>query len=224
MSFPFLPRASVVLGLLTLSACGSSPTPPTPKGEVVQVTDSEYGVNFEYTTSRDFSYALAALPGYTHSAAEVHLLTLVNEERVKGGVCPVRGGGQRTYGPARPLLFEGHLHRAASDYARELAESGSTVLAHRSALTGLVPSQRVVGAGYHPLPPKGAALEFNESLAAEWLKSDPAGVVAAWKASPEHCAALYEPMPSFSHGAVARVETRVQGQAVTYWVLNTAGY
>lgn len=224
MSFPFLPRASVVLGLLTLSACGSSPTPPTPKGEVVQVTDSEYGVNFEYTTSRDFSYALAALPGYTHSAAEVHLLTLVNEERVKGGVCPVRGGGQRTYGPARPLLFEGHLHRAASDYARELAESGSTVLAHRSALTGLVPSQRVVGAGYHPLPPKGAALEFNESLAAEWLKSDPAGVVAAWKASPEHCGALYEPMLSFSHGAVARVETQVHGQPVSYWVLNTAGY
>ena len=225
MISPVCPRVSwAALALLTLSACGSSTPTPAPEAYTVQVRDGQYGIDFAYTTSREFSYAGAALPGYTESLAEAQMLTLVNEERGRGGTCPVRGGGQRTYGPARPLEFEGHLHRAATDYARELAASGSLTLTHRSALTGLVPSQRVVNAAYRPLPPNGAALAFDESLAAELLRSDPAGVVAAWKTSPEHCAALYEPMLKFGHGAVGRVEVRVGGQAMTYWVLNTAGY
>lgn len=220
--------AGAGLAACVLSACGGGPAPsaggPASAGgeRTVEVTDPAYGVTFSYVT-RQFEYVLAPLPGFAQSSAEAQALELVNAERARGGVCPLRDGTWRRYQPAAPLTFEGHLHRAATEYARELAASGRTDLPHRSVLTGQIPAQRMVAAGYRPLPPNGAALLFQESLAVEVGVFSPADIIAAWKASPDHCAALYEPLNVASHGAVARAETQLGGRPAAFWVLNTAG-
>ncbi|UBV42007.1 CAP domain-containing protein [Deinococcus taeanensis] len=178
----------------------------------VQVTDAQYGVQFSYTTTVAFKPERAPLPDFTQSAAEKQMLTVINAERARGGTC-----NGVPYPPAQPLLFEAHLQKAATLYARELAASGALSLEHRSAKDGRVPSQRMVDAGYRPVPPAGAAWLFEESLAAGLGFTDPAEVVAAWKQSPKHCRALFE---NIQDGAVARAD----GAAGTFWVLNISGW
>lgn len=221
------PLLTLLTGLL--AACSGAPTTPgagTGGLEVtVTVTDPAYGVHFDYVTSASFEYALTPLSGFTPSAAEQALLAAVNAERTRGGTCPVTGGGTRSFAPTAPLNFEGHLYKSASLYARELAAAGRVdSLPHRSRLDNSVPSQRMVTAGYRPVPPAGVQWVFEESLAAGTNLTDPAEIVGMWKGSPGHCAALYEPMPARSHGAVARADGNVAGQATMYYVLNIGGW
>lgn len=211
-------RAWWVVGLVSavLVGCGGGGA-PDPEAETVgpvtvTVKDKFYGVDFSYTTSASFRPLRSPLPGFEPSVAETAMLAAINVERARGGSC----GGAR-FPVARPLVFEGHLMKAARGYAQELADSGRMEVPHRSVRDGRVPSQRMVDAGYRPVPPANVEWVFEESLAAGEGFTDPAEVIAAWKDSPSHCRALFE---NIGNGAVARVD----GAAGTYWVLNISGW
>ncbi|GGS33737.1 CAP domain-containing protein [Deinococcus knuensis] len=178
----------------------------------VTVTDTAYGVTFEYKTPKSFAVSRSALTDFPQSQAEREMLEAINAERARGGVCPTG-----VFPAAAPLKFEGHLHKAATLYGRELAASGRLELPHRSRVDNRVPSQRMVDAGYRPVPPNGIEWVFGESLAAGMDLTSPAEVIAAWKGSPPHCAALFEKVLD---GTAAQVT----GAAGTYWVLNIAGW
>lgn len=197
-----------LLSLSLLAACnGPGSTPVT--GATVYVTDPDFGDTFKYQAPDSFTYALSPLTGDSVSAPETAMLTAINEERARGGTC-----ADGTSFPARPALkFEGHLYRSAQGYAQVLAASGSSALPHKSGNS--TPVRRMVAAGFVPTPPDGAVLRFEESLAMGM--TDPGDIIAAWKTSSRHCAALYSNVP---YGGVARSD----GQLGAYWVLNTAGW
>ncbi|GAQ22653.1 hypothetical protein DEIGR_102680 [Deinococcus grandis] len=211
-------RAWWVVGLVSavLVGCGGGGAPDAERVEdgpvTVMVEDGFYGVNFSYTTSASFTPLRAPLPGFAQSQAEREMLAAINAERARGGVCP-----SGVFPAAAQLKFEGHLHKAATQYGQELAASGRLELPHRSRVDNRVPSQRMVDAGYRPVPPANVKWVFEESLAAGEGFTDPAEVIAAWKGSPSHCRALFE---NIGNGAVARVD----GAAGTFWVLNIAGW
>lgn len=216
-------RWLLLAAALPLSSCGEQDTTPPPT-HTVEVTDTQYSVIVTYTTSEKFAYATASLPDFPESSTEREMLNLVNQERLRGGMCPLRDGGWRRYGPTSALVFEGHLHKAATLYIREIARRGTFDLSHRSALNQSVPAQRVVAAGFKPLPPNKTKMVFLESLAAQKNEFVAADVIEAWKGSPEHCAALFEPLFQRGYGAVAREGVKVGQDTLTYWALNTAGY
>ncbi|MCD0167068.1 CAP domain-containing protein [Deinococcus sp. 12RED42] len=205
---------------VALVACDPGPSAPSDgnggnAGDelvTVTVTDASYNVTFDYKTTKSFSVSRSALPGFPQSQAEREMLEAINAERARGGVCP-----SGVFPAAAPLKFEGHLHKAATLYGRELAASGRLDLPHRSQVDNRVPSQRMVDAGYRPVPPNGIEWVFGESLAAGMDLTSPAEVIAAWKGSPSHCAALFEKVLD---GTAAQVT----GAAGTYWVLNIAGW
>ena len=210
-------RAWWVVGLVSavLVGCGGggAPDPESESaGVTVEVSDHQYGVKFSYTTSASFTPIRSPLPGFAQSVAETAMLAAINVERARGGVCPTG-----VFPAAAQLKFEGHLHKAATQYGQELAASGRLELPHHSRVDNRVPSQRMVDAGYRPVPPNGIEWVFGESLAAGEGFTDPAEVIAAWKDSPSHCRALFE---NIGNGAVARVD----GAAGTFWVLNIAGW
>lgn len=213
-------RSLTLLCLIALTACGGGHAPeanPGPEtGLEVQVVDADNADTFSYASPAGFAPALSPLAGYPRSGAEAELLAAVNAERARGGSCPQEGGGRQTFGAVRPLSFEGHLHQSATVYGRQLAASGTLALAHRGP-DGSTPARRMVAAGYVPAPPHGTALLFAESLAAGPGLTRSAEVLAAWKNSPSHCAALFSPV---GHGSAARVD----GAAGSYWVLNIAGW
>ena len=205
---------------VALVACGPGPSAPSDgKGGnasdelvTVTVTDASYGVTFTYNTPKSFAVSRSALPDFGQSQAEREMLAAINAERARGGVCP-----SGAFPAAAPLQFEGNLHKAATLYGRELAASGKLELPHRSRVDNRVPSQRMVDAGYRPVPPNGIQWVFGESLAAGMNLTNPAEVITAWKGSTSHCAALFEKVLD---GTAAQVT----GSAGTYWVLNIAGW
>ncbi|MFC3601679.1 CAP domain-containing protein [Deinococcus soli (ex Cha et al. 2016)] len=201
-----------VVGALVLVGCGGGGTPPEENQVRVQVVDGNYGVTFEYLTVPTFTPLRTALAEFPQSVAEGAMLAAINAERARGGVCPTG-----SFPAARPLQFEAHLHRAATLYGRELVTAGKMELPHRSRVDNRVPSQRMVDAGYRPVPPSRVQWVFGESLAAGTDLTSPAEVIAAWKDSPSHCRALFE---NIGNGAVARVD----GAAGKFWVLNIAGW
>ncbi|MPY67511.1 hypothetical protein F8S09_12585 [Deinococcus sp. SDU3-2] len=199
---------ALLLSLL-LAACGGPTPAPGAGGVTVTVSDSDYADTFSYQGSADFRPALVPVAGFPQSGAEKAMLDAVNAERRRGGTCP----DGRTFPARAALTFEGHLHEAATRYAVVLAGRGTLELPHK--LGTSTPARRMVEAGFKPAPPAGMTLRFEESLAAGM--TDPAEVIAAWKGSVSHCAALYSPVP---HGSVARAD----GAGRAYWVLNTAGW
>ncbi|GGR98250.1 CAP domain-containing protein [Deinococcus sedimenti] len=203
---------AAMVWMSVLVGCSPSEVPSGPDLVKVTVTDAQYGVTFDYQASPAFAPLRVPLADFPQSVAERDMLAAVNAERARGGVCP---GG--SFAPVGALQFEGHLHRAATLYGRELAASGGLTLPHRSAVDGRVPSQRMVDAGYRPVPPRGGQWVFGESLAGGAGLTAPAEVIAAWKGSSSHCAALFG---AVSDASVARVD----GAAGPYWVLNTAGW
>ncbi|WP_104989688.1 CAP domain-containing protein [Deinococcus sp. NW-56] len=192
---------------LLLAACDGGT--PAPTQVTVEVSDPDFGDTFSYQTTTDFRPALSPQSGYPQSAAEAAMLNAVNAERSRGGTCP----DGRTFPARSALTFEGHLHESADRYAGVLAGRGTLELPHRIGTS--TPARRMVEAGFKPAPPTGTVLRFEESLAAGM--TDPAEVIAAWKGSVSHCAALYSPVP---YGSVARAD----GAGLAYWVLNTAGW
>ncbi|SMB95502.1 CAP domain-containing protein [Deinococcus hopiensis] len=204
-----LPALLLSLGLLASCGNTSSGSAPLDGFSTVYVTDPDFGDTFEYRSPDSFTYAPGPLAGDSVSTAETAMFTAINAERLRGGTC---SDGQ-SFPPVPALQFEGHLHKSASGYAGVLAVSGSAALPHKTGDS--TPVRRMIAAGFVPAPPNRAVLRFEESLAMGM--TDPAAVIAAWKTSSRHCAALFS---TVSHGAVARAD----GQLGAYWVLNTAGW
>jgi len=205
-------RLSVALAALCalLIACGPDPVPPPPPGVQVNVTDPDNGNNFSYY-SDNFVPARLPLASAPQSAAEVQMLAAINAERARGGVCPTASGGTVTFPARDPFVFEGHLHAAATGHAAYMTANSS--VSHRGA-GGSTPASRMVAAGYIPAPPSQKLVIFEESLALNIDQS--AEVIAAWKTSVRHCAALFDVL---TDGSAARSE---QGNVVA-WVLDIGG-
>ncbi|ANE42861.1 CAP domain-containing protein [Deinococcus puniceus] len=209
-AFLRLPAALLAL-CAVLTACPGS-TPP-PSGVRVDVTDFDTKQDFTYV-SNNFQAARAPLSVAPRSTAEAKMLEAVNTERARGGVCPTSGGGTVAFPVRAPLIFEGHLHAAATGHAAHIVTSQtSTTLSHIGE-NGSTPARRMVEAGYTPLPTSGTKAVFLESIALGI--DDPTEVIAAWKTSVRHCAALFD---GATDGSAARGQ---RGQTVA-WVLDVGG-
>ena len=204
-------RLSVALAALcaVLTACPSDPPPPPP-GVQVNVTDPDNGKNFSYY-SDNFVPVRVPLASAPQSAAEAQMLAAINAERARGGICPAASGGTVTFPARDPFIFEGHLHAAASGHAAYMASKN--LIDHIGAGKS-TPASRMVAAGYTPAPPSQKLVIFEESLALNIDQS--AEVIAAWKTSVRHCAALFDVL---TDGSAARS----QNGNVVAWVLDIGG-
>ena len=103
-------------------------------------------------------------------------LEAVNVARAAGGRC-----GSTDFDPAGPLSLSPLLNRIALAHAEEMAER--RIMSHEGA-DGSLAGERITRGGY-------AWLGTAENVAAG--QPDAAAVVAAWVASPGHCANLMDP-------------------------------
>ena len=137
---------------------------------------------FGYVMDRDETWIVLAAripPGPTYEDPEAiaaRVLELVNEARREARTC----GGDR-YEPAQPLALAPALTSAALIHASDMAARGS--LDHRGS-DRTMSGERITRAGY-------VWRASGENIAAG--QPDPEAVVAAWLASPGHCATLMGP-------------------------------
>lgn len=111
-----------------------------------------------------------------HAATLARVLELVNAARAAPRTC-----GAERFDPAPPLTASPFLDRAAAVHAQDLAAHGT--VDHRGS-DGTYSGERVTRAGY-------TWRAVGENLAAGQRDAD--AVVAAWLASPGHCASLMSP-------------------------------
>lgn len=105
-------------------------------------------------------------------------LSQINRARTVAAACGIRAA---TAASAAPMLaWSQRLERAADAHAAWLASSGHF---EHSDAGGQTVGDRALAAGYR-------YARLNESLA--WGPRDIAEVIAAWAASPEHCANLVD--------------------------------
>lgn len=109
-------------------------------------------------------------------AVAERVLDLVNEARAQSRRC-----GGEIYDSAKPLSLSDELNEAALAHARDMATRG--VLTHVGS-DGSDSGERIRSAGY-------AWHASGENVASGQLSAD--AVVAAWLASPGHCATLMGP-------------------------------
>ena len=110
------------------------------------------------------------------AAVAARVLELVNAVRDQGRDC-----GRESFAAAPPLTLSPTLTNAASDHASDMARN--TTLAHTGS-DGSNSGERITRSGYV----WGAS---GENVAAGQRDAD--AVVAAWLASPGHCATLMGP-------------------------------
>jgi uncharacterized protein YkwD len=131
-----------------------------------------------------------------HAVAQ-RVLALINTARAKPRKC-----GRDRLAAAPPLVLSPVLNEAASAHARDMAAHG--FLDHRG-WDGSLPGQRMTRAGY-------TWRASGENIASG--QRDEESVVAAWLASPGHCAALMS--PQFTETGVA-FALATSGRPTIYW-------
>ncbi len=137
-------------------------------------------------------------PPVLNAAAEAaRVLELVNAARLQSRKC-----GRQDFGPAPPLTASPVLAAAAAAHARDMAEHAE--LTHTGS-DGSQPADRITRAGY-------AWRASGENVASGQRNAD--AVVAAWLASPGHCANIME--PNFREMGVAFVQVPDANPGV-YW-------
>jgi uncharacterized protein YkwD len=146
--------------------------------------------------------ARAAAPLGCPDATEQEVATLVNQARASGATC-----GSTRFAPVPPLAVDVRLTEAAQLHAQDLAERG--VLSHTGA-DGSSPATRIARAGY-------AWSTWGENVAG-WYPTA-RDVVAAWLASPGHCANLMS--PGYQHLGVGH-EYDPSAPHGHYWVQDFA--
>lgn len=135
--------------------------------------------------------------GLDAGALSARLLELVNLARAQQRQC-----GDRRFAPAGPLRWSETLERAARAHSIDMARNG--YFAH-VAPGGSTPADRVTRAGYD-------YRRTGENIAAGQSTADDA--VAAWLASPVHCANLMD--PAYTEMGAA-LETNRRSPLGTYW-------
>jgi uncharacterized protein YkwD len=129
-------------------------------------------------------------------------LQRINALRAGGATC-----GTTTYAPAPALTWQAQLDAAAAGHAADMA--ARNYFSHTSP-EGVGPGTRITNAGY-------VWRTYGENIAAGYGSIE--AVVAAWAASPGHCANLMN--PNVQHMALACARATGAGYA-TYWTLNLA--
>jgi uncharacterized protein YkwD len=124
---------------------------------------------------------IAAVPFDPPAAAQAtdvaaKVLALVNQARSQPRRC-----GAQAFQPARPLVLNAQLTRAAAVHAQDMARRG--YLEHQGR-DGSSPADRASRAGYR-------WRSIGENIASG--QTTPERVVQDWLRSPEHCANLMEP-------------------------------
>ncbi|WP_210760788.1 CAP domain-containing protein, partial [Azohydromonas sediminis] len=146
------------------------------------------------------SATASATCGLADFAAQA--LQRINALRAGGATC-----GSTTYAPAPALAWHAQLDAAAAGHSADMA--ARDYFSHTSP-EGVGPGTRITNAGY-------VWRTYGENIAAGYGSVD--AVVAAWTASPGHCANLMN--PNVQHMALACV--RATGASdPTYWTLNLA--
>jgi uncharacterized protein YkwD len=135
--------------------------------------------------------------GMNEVSLATHMLVLVNEARSRGRNC-----GAKYFPPARPVVWNEVLARAARAHSEDMARNN--YFSHDSR-DGASPSDRVVRAGYDF---RGTA----ENIAAGQMT--PEAVMAGWISSPGHCANLMD--AEFTDMGVALASNR-RSQRGAYW-------
>jgi len=130
------------------------------------------------------------------------VLKLVNDARTRECRC-----GNRQFGPTRPLAMSAVLTSAAAAHARDMARHGE--LTHTDS-DGSHPADRITRAGYN-------WKATGENVASGQRDAD--AVVAAWLASPGHCANIME--PSFTEMGIAFVQVPKANPNI-YWAQSFA--
>jgi uncharacterized protein YkwD len=129
-------------------------------------------------------------------------LQRINALRASGATC-----GSTAYAPAPALAWQAQLDAAAAGHSADMA--ARNYFSHTSP-EGVGPGTRITNAGY-------VWRTYGENIAAGY--GSVAAVVAAWTASPGHCANLMN--PNVRHLALACVRTNAAAYP-TYWTLNLA--
>jgi uncharacterized protein YkwD len=149
-----------------------------------------------------FAAPLPKPPVLQPAAQAARVLRLVNEARASARKC-----GGRQFAAAPPLSMSSVLTSAAAGHARDMAERGE--LTHTGA-DGSQPADRITRAGYH-------WRASGENVAAGQQDAD--AVVAAWLASPGHCANIMQ--PNFTEMGVAFVQVPTANPNI-YWAQSFA--
>jgi uncharacterized protein YkwD len=139
----------------------------------------------------------SAVPPLEPSAVAQRVLELVNAARAEARKC-----GRDQYNAVHPLTLSAMLNEAALSHSRDMAGRGS--LGHRGS-DGSLAGERITRSGY-------AWRASGENVAAGQRDAD--AVVAAWLASPGHCATLMG--SHFSEMGVAFALARSKDPAI-YW-------
>jgi len=158
---------------------------------------NEFGI---YRSGAEMWIVLAArlnLPALEDSAdIAMHVLELVNIARDQSRQC-----GSRKFAAAPAVTLSPVLTEVATLHAQDMAQQ--RVMDHRGS-DGSLPAERVTRAGYR-------WRAVGENVAAG--QPNAGEVVAAWLASPEHCANIME--QRFTEMGIAFVV--VSGNPATYW-------
>jgi uncharacterized protein YkwD len=150
--------------------------------------------------------AASVLPASTAEAAcglanfDTELVRLVNEQRTAGASCGARG----SFAATTPLAWDARLMGAAFVHSRDMAQNN---LFSHTGSDGSTPSQRVSAAGYD-------WSTTGENIAAG--QPTVAAVVAAWMASPDHCANIMT--PAFRDFGVACATSSTSTYRI-YWTM-----
>ncbi|NEX63474.1 CAP domain-containing protein [Noviherbaspirillum sp. 17J57-3] len=127
------------------------------------------------------------------------MLARINQARASSRAC-----GATTYQAAGPVTWNARLFDAAAAHAQDMA--ANNYFSHVS-LDGTTFSQRITAAGY-------AWSAVGENIAAG--QTTPAEVMAAWLASPGHCANIMN--AAYTEVAVACVRNDAS-QYKWYWAM-----
>ncbi len=155
----------------------------------------------------------AAAPGVSASSSgatcgfpdfQPALLARVNQARAAGASC----GSSGVFGPAPALTWNDRLTQAATAHSQDMA--AKNYFSHTSQ-DGRTPGARITAAGY-------AWSAFGENIAAGQTSVD--SVMAAWMASPGHCANIMSPNPT--EIGVACVDGSAGDTYSTYWTMDLA--
>jgi uncharacterized protein YkwD len=175
-------------------------------GSCTTVEDPRYTDIGVFSSGEDTWVVLAARrrspPPLNAAAVEQRVLELTNAARAESRRC-----GDDLYPAAPPVTLSPRLYEAALDHSRDMAEHG---LASHLGTDGSRTSERITRAGY-------AWRVAGENVAAG--QHDPDAVVAAWLASPGHCATLMQAF--FTEMGVAFALAPSQDPSI-YWTQDFA--
>lgn len=164
-------RLPALLPVLLLTACGGSGGGTTAPAGADPPTEISASPPAGPEPAAPQAYESCGIAGFAGD-----MLAAVNEARRTARLC-----GNVFYAAAAPLAWDDRLARAAAEHSRDMADHD--FFSHTGS-DGSTLSTRIEAAGYRPMA-------WAENIAAGY--GDVGSVMAAWLASPGHCANVMNP-------------------------------